>query len=97
MTVQVKLIWSLVTVRPVGSKHGVLYYDEVRKAEGMTVKRQINFSQHALLKFEVLAAHGLILDEELVRNTVLKPVTVLDGYRGRRIAQGPLMIVAWSV
>ena len=50
----------------------------------------IRFSQHALLKFEVLAAHGLSLEKELVVNIVLNPAGVFEGYRGRKIAQGPL-------
>lgn len=53
-------------------------------------QKEIRFSQHALLKFEVLEAHGLSLEEELVVNTVLNPATVLQGYGGRKIAQGPL-------
>lgn len=53
-------------------------------------QKGIRFSQHALLKFEVLVAHGLSLEKELVMNTVLNPAMVSEGYRGRKIAQGPL-------
>jgi len=54
------------------------------------IRREIHFSHHALLKFEVLAAHGLSLEKELVVNTVLKPAGVFEGPRGRKIAQGSL-------
>ena len=53
-------------------------------------QRDIHFSQHALLKFEVLAAHGLRLEKGVIKNTILNPARVFDGYRGRKIAQGRL-------
>lgn len=53
-------------------------------------QRTIRFSQHALLKFEVLAAHGLSLEEEMVVHIILNPAGTFEGYRGRKIAQGPL-------
>jgi len=43
-----------------------------------------------MLKFEVLAAHGLNLGKELILNVMRNPDNVFDGYRGRRVAQGPL-------
>lgn len=48
------------------------------------------FSQHARLKFRVLAEHGIDLQEELVLGIVRNPDAVFDGYGGRTVAQGPL-------
>jgi hypothetical protein len=36
-------------------------------------QREIHFSQHALLKFDILAAHGLRLEKELIKNAILNP------------------------
>ncbi len=47
----------------------------------------IQFSQHALDKFEVLERHGLKLDRAQVEATVRRPDRVVPGYAGRLIAQ----------
>ena len=52
--------------------------------------KRVRFSAHALLKFRVLAGHGLRLLREQVADVVSNPTTVNEGYRGRKIAQGPL-------
>ena len=51
---------------------------------------RIRFTQHALLKFQVLKDHGLDLDSKKVEETVQRPLRVIVGYRGRRIAQSEL-------
>ena len=51
---------------------------------------QIRFSQHALLKFEILRAHGVDLDERIIEETLEHPTQMSAGYQGRLVAQGPL-------
>ena len=51
---------------------------------------RVRFSQHALLKFEVLRAHGLVLSQEEVVQAVLQPTSVVQGYLGRSVAQRAL-------
>ncbi len=52
--------------------------------------KEIRFSNHALLKFKVLEAHGIIINEEFVKNTILYPDRIEKGYKGRIIAQKQL-------
>ncbi|MBM3118899.1 MAG: DUF4258 domain-containing protein [Chloroflexi bacterium] len=47
----------------------------------------IRFSDHTLLKLEILKAHGLPLDMELTQNVIAKPEQLMKGYHGRKIAQ----------
>lgn len=49
--------------------------------------KPVRFSQHAIVKLEVLKAHGVKIDEELIRSTVTYPERVRQGYRGRQIAE----------
>lgn len=50
----------------------------------------IRFSDHALLKLEILKAHGVHLNRELVQDAVTKPEKLTEGYKGRKIAQKSL-------
>ena len=51
---------------------------------------RVRFSHHALLKFELLRAHGLDLSEEEVVEAVRQPSGVFPGYMGRSVAQREL-------
>jgi len=48
----------------------------------------IKFSDHALLKLEILRTHGVQLSIELIQDVVTKPEKLMAGYKGRKIAQG---------
>lgn len=56
----------------------------------MRFRHNIRFTEHALLKFEVLRQQGIELDEDTVANIVLYPQDVTLGYRNRLIAQAQL-------
>jgi len=47
----------------------------------------ITFSEHAHLKLEILRAHGILLNVELIQDVVSNPEKVEEGYKGRIIAQ----------
>ncbi len=47
----------------------------------------IEFSEHALLKIEILASHGVVVSEEFVTDVIQKPDKEEEGYSGRVIAQ----------
>ena len=47
----------------------------------------IEFSSHALLKIEILKAHGVDVSRELVENVVRTPDRMDVGYKERLIAQ----------
>lgn len=47
----------------------------------------IEFSQHSLLKIEILRAHGVDVTKEIVENIVKTPDRIDTGYKGRLIAQ----------
>jgi len=49
--------------------------------------KRIRFSNHALLKFKVLESHGIIINEEFIKNIILCPDRIERGYKGRIIAQ----------
>ena len=51
---------------------------------------RIRFSQHAMLKFQVLKEHGLELNQEEVEEAVRAPSRISPGYHGRIVAQSPL-------
>ena len=51
---------------------------------------RIRFSEHALLKFQVLREHGFDLSQEVVEEIVRAPSRVSSGYHGRSVAQSPL-------
>jgi hypothetical protein len=52
--------------------------------------KEIIFSKHALLKIEILRAHGIIIDQEFVRKALTHPNKIERGYKGRFIAQKKL-------
>lgn len=52
--------------------------------------KEIVFSDHALLKFEVLQKHGVILDKNFVEGVLRNPSKIERGYKERFIAQGKL-------
>lgn len=47
----------------------------------------VKFSEHAHLKLEILRAHGILLNVELIQDVVTNPDKVEEGYKGRKIAQ----------
>jgi hypothetical protein len=47
----------------------------------------IEFSQHSLLKIEILKSHGLNVSKEIVENVVRTPDRIDKGYKNRLIAQ----------
>ena len=51
---------------------------------------QIIFSEHALLKIEILKKHGIIINKDFVKNTVIYPEKTDHGYKGRFVAQKEL-------
>jgi hypothetical protein len=53
-------------------------------------KKEIHFSEHAKIKFEILSKHGLKLNERTILAILEKPEITADGYSGRKIAQGLL-------
>jgi hypothetical protein len=54
------------------------------------LKKEIHFSEHAGLKFEILSKHGIKLDQKMIMAILEKPELTADGYSGRKIAQGSL-------
>lgn len=49
--------------------------------------KKIVFSEHALMKIEILREHSVPVNRELVETTVANPEKVVQGYKGRLIAQ----------
>ena len=47
----------------------------------------VRFSEHALAKLDVLAAHGWRLDTDQIEAVVKEPDRIEEGYKGRKIAQ----------
>ena len=52
--------------------------------------KEIIFSKHALLKVEILKAHGIIFNQEFVINALMHPNKIERGYKDRFIAQKKL-------
>ena len=52
--------------------------------------KEIIFSKHALLKIEILRAHGIILEEKFLKNALKNPDRIDRGYKDRFIAQKKL-------
>ncbi|NOZ60035.1 MAG: DUF4258 domain-containing protein [Euryarchaeota archaeon] len=48
---------------------------------------KIVFTDHAELKFEILGNHGFRVTKKQVEDTVLKPDKIMEGRKGRLIAQ----------
>ncbi len=53
-------------------------------------EKPIRFSEYARVKFDVLASHGMPLDQALIEAIVRSPTKTDRGYAGRTIAQGDL-------
>jgi hypothetical protein len=47
----------------------------------------IEFSQHSLLKIEILKSHGIDVSREIVENVVRTPDRIEEGYKNRLVAQ----------
>ena len=60
---------------------------DMLKKTGQNVIKNIVFSQHAEMKFEILEEHGFPVDKNLVISTMEKPQEIDRGYKGRKIAQ----------
>lgn len=52
--------------------------------------KPIRLTSHAEEKFAILQGHGCVVTREQVLETLRHPATIIEGYRGRRIAQGSL-------
>ncbi len=52
--------------------------------------KPVRFTSHADEKFGILAAHGCVVTKAQVLETLKHPDTIGPGYRGRKIARGPL-------
>ena len=52
----------------------------------MTI-RDVTFTGHAEKKIGILRSHGVILDKETVKNTVINPDATFKSRKGRVIAQ----------
>lgn len=52
--------------------------------------KPIRFTSHADEKFGILAAHGCVVTRAQVLETLNHPDKIVAGYKGRKIAQGPL-------
>ena len=48
---------------------------------------EIKFSNHAILKLQVLKEHGITVHEDFVREVINSPDKVEKGYRERLVAQ----------
>lgn len=54
--------------------------------------KPVRFTSHAEEKFGILAAHGCVITKVQVLETLKHPDTIGVGYRGRKIARGPLTL-----
>lgn len=52
--------------------------------------KPIRFTSHAEEKFVILATHGCMVTRDQVLETLRQPERIVEGYKGRRVAQGPL-------
>ncbi len=52
--------------------------------------KKVNFTNHARLKIDLLKKHGVEIEEDFIRKTVIKPDNIEKGYKGRLIAQKEL-------
>ncbi len=55
--------------------------------EKLTTPVDIQFSQHSLLKIELLKSHGFALSTEIMENIIRFPDKTDKGYKDRSIAQ----------
>ncbi len=56
----------------------------------MLVMKRIILSDHASMKLDLLKAHGVAITKELAEETVANPDKVVQGHKGRLIAQKAL-------
>ncbi|MEW6006868.1 MAG: DUF4258 domain-containing protein [bacterium] len=49
--------------------------------------KEIRFTPHAKMKFEILKRHNFVVSEEEVKGVILKPEKREIGRKGRKIAQ----------
>ena len=49
--------------------------------------KEIVFSDHALIKVEILKRHGIILSKDFIKNAITYPDKIDRGYKDRLIAQ----------
>jgi hypothetical protein len=49
--------------------------------------KKIVYGTHAEEKFEILGKHGFVVSKKQVRETLRKPDTIDEGFRGRKIEQ----------
>lgn len=54
--------------------------------------KPIRFTSHAEEKFVILSTHGCVVTRDQVVATVRQPEKIVEGYQGRKIAQGPLSV-----
>lgn len=47
----------------------------------------IHFTDHALMKIELLKTHGVIVSREIIEDTLRNPDIIDRGYKNRLIAQ----------
>jgi len=52
--------------------------------------KKVNFTNHACLKIDLLKKHGVEIEEDFIRKTVIEPDNIEKGYKGRLIAQKEL-------
>lgn len=49
--------------------------------------KSIRFTDHAVLKIRMLQAHGVNVNMELVQEVLTRPIQIVQGYGGRKVAQ----------
>jgi len=52
--------------------------------------KKVDFTNHARLKIDLLKKHGVEIEEDFIRKTVIEPDNIEKGYKGRLIAQKEL-------
>jgi uncharacterized protein YutE (UPF0331/DUF86 family) len=52
--------------------------------------KEIKFSEHVLLKIEILKRHGIIIKEDFIKNAIAYPDKIDHGYKDRFIVQKKL-------
>ena len=49
--------------------------------------KKIALTQHAKMKLAILARHGFKVTEDEIKDVILGPDRLLEGYKGRKVAQ----------
>ena len=52
--------------------------------------KKVDFTNHARLKIDLFKKHGVEIEEDFIRKTVIEPDNIEKGYKGRLIAQKEL-------